>query len=237
MRRLIVNADDFGQSPGVNQGVIRAHERGIVTSASLMVRWPAAVDAASYARGRPALSVGLHLDLEEWAFRHGAWTRLYGVVPVDDLTTVTAEVERQLAAFRVLLGHDPTHFDSHQNVHLREPVRTVLAGVAAASRRPLRLCSEQPAYCGAFYGQTADGAPQADRISVASLIEILGDLPAGVTELSCHPAVGCDLDTMYLHEREEETRVLCDPRVQHAIRTLGVELCSFSDLGTLSARG
>ena len=41
-RSLIVNADDFGQSPGMNRGTIAARERGIVTSASLMVRWPAA---------------------------------------------------------------------------------------------------------------------------------------------------------------------------------------------------
>ena len=43
-RYLIVNADDFGQSPGINRGVIEAHENGIVTSASLMVRWPAAAE-------------------------------------------------------------------------------------------------------------------------------------------------------------------------------------------------
>jgi len=47
---LIVNADDFGQSTGINRGIIEAHERGVVTSASLMVRWPAAIDAAQYAR-------------------------------------------------------------------------------------------------------------------------------------------------------------------------------------------
>ena len=48
-RLLIVNADDFGLSPGVNAGVIEAHERGIVTSASLMVRWPRREQAAAYA--------------------------------------------------------------------------------------------------------------------------------------------------------------------------------------------
>jgi len=52
-RRLIVNADDFGQSPGINRGIMEAHERGIVTSVSLMVRWPAAVEAAAYARRLP----------------------------------------------------------------------------------------------------------------------------------------------------------------------------------------
>ena len=83
-RYLIVNADDFGQSPGVNRGVAAAHERGVVTSASLMVRWPAAAEAAEYARAHPELSVGLHLDLGEWAHRGGEWVCLYRVVPDGD---------------------------------------------------------------------------------------------------------------------------------------------------------
>jgi predicted glycoside hydrolase/deacetylase ChbG (UPF0249 family) len=64
-RYLIVNADDFGQSDGINQGVVKAYERGIVTSASLMVRWPTASAAAVYARAHPDLSLGLHIDLGE----------------------------------------------------------------------------------------------------------------------------------------------------------------------------
>ena len=50
---LIVNADDFGLSEGVNRGIIEAHERGIVTSASLMVLRPAAASAADYSREDP----------------------------------------------------------------------------------------------------------------------------------------------------------------------------------------
>ena len=69
---LIVNADDFGQSPGVNRGIIAAHQRGIVTSASLMTRWLAAGEASLYAKEHPELSIGLHLDLGEWAYRAGA---------------------------------------------------------------------------------------------------------------------------------------------------------------------
>jgi predicted glycoside hydrolase/deacetylase ChbG (UPF0249 family) len=64
-RTLIVNADDFGLTSGVNAGIARAHEEGILTSASLMVRWPAAAEAAAYAARTPGLSVGLHVDLGE----------------------------------------------------------------------------------------------------------------------------------------------------------------------------
>ena len=65
-RYLIVNADDFGQSRGINRGITEAHEQGIVTSASLMVRWPAAPEAAAYARSHGSLSLGLHFDFGEW---------------------------------------------------------------------------------------------------------------------------------------------------------------------------
>ncbi len=71
-RGLIVNADDYGRSSGINRGVIKAHESGIVTSASLMVRWPAAVEAAEYCRDRPDLSLGLHVDLAEWVYVDGS---------------------------------------------------------------------------------------------------------------------------------------------------------------------
>src|ERR1700674_739773 len=120
-KQLIVNADDFGQNPATNRGIIVAHERGIVTSASLMVRWPAAAQAAAYAQAHPKLSVGLHLDLGEWTFRHGEWVRLYRLVDEDDAGAVDREVRAQVATFRTLMGRDPTHIDSHQHSHRQEP--------------------------------------------------------------------------------------------------------------------
>jgi len=62
-RRLIVNADDFGASPGINRAVIQAQREGILTSASLMVNEPAFADAVALARQNPRLGVGLHLAL------------------------------------------------------------------------------------------------------------------------------------------------------------------------------
>jgi hopanoid biosynthesis associated protein HpnK len=60
-RRLIVNADDFGLSPSVNEAVIRAHRDGILTSASLMVNEPGFDEAVKLANENPKLGVGLHL--------------------------------------------------------------------------------------------------------------------------------------------------------------------------------
>src|SRR5579862_6250198 len=63
IRRLIVSADDFGLSPGVNAGIMRAHRDGILTDASLMVNGAACDEAVELARAAPRLSVGLHLVL------------------------------------------------------------------------------------------------------------------------------------------------------------------------------
>src|SRR5215469_1972759 len=119
-RHLIVNADDFGLSAGVNRGIIECAGHGILTSASLMVRWPAAAEAAAYAKQNRAISVGLHVDLGEWVFRDGEWVLLYRVVDTDDALAVKEEIHRQVAEFRRLVGRPPSHLDSHQHVHRKE---------------------------------------------------------------------------------------------------------------------
>ena len=226
-RALIVNADDFGQSFGVNRGIMEAHERGIVTSASLMVRWPAAREAAAYAKKHPRLSLGLHFDYGEWGCRNGNWTKLYEVVSEEDLEAVRREASRQLAAFRRLVGKDPSHLDSHQHLHLREPIRSIFVDLAEKLRVPLRRCSPQVHYCGSFYGQDENGRPLRGFISITALMKLLTDLKPGFTELGCHPGYADDLDSMYRCERVRELQTLCHPRIQAAIERMGIELCSF----------
>ena len=228
---LIVNADDFGQSQGVNRGIIEAHEHGIVTSASLMTRWLAAGEAAIYAREHPELSVGLHLDFGEWVYQEGSWVPLYTVIPLDDKLAVEHEIFRQLEVFHYLLGRYPDHINSHQHIHMREPVRTVALNVCQMLGIPLRnLCAEVH-YFTNFYGQTAQGLPLPTHISLEWMIEILTTrLPAGWNVLTCHPGYGDDLKTtMYRLERREELKVLCHPQVQAVIDALGIKLRSFHD--------
>jgi predicted glycoside hydrolase/deacetylase ChbG (UPF0249 family) len=230
---LIVTADDFGQSPGINRGIIEAHEHGIVTSASLMTRWLAAGEAAAYARNHPELSVGLHLDLGEWVYRAGAWEQLYSVIALDDKLAVEREVSHQLDVFQYLIGKQPTHINSHQHTHMREPVRSVALQVSQSLGIPLRNLSAEAHYFTKFYGQTAEGLPLPTYISLERLIEILSTLPNGLTVLTCHPGYADDLKTMYQIERRDELTVLCDPRVQATIEALGIKLCSFNDWSSL----
>ena len=65
MKYLIVNADDFGQTSGINRGIVEAHLYGIVTSTSLMVDQPGAEEAARLAAGLDNLSVGLHASITD----------------------------------------------------------------------------------------------------------------------------------------------------------------------------
>jgi predicted glycoside hydrolase/deacetylase ChbG (UPF0249 family) len=230
-RYLIVNADDFGQSPGVNRGIVEAHERGVVTSTSLMVRGPAAAEAAAHARSDPDLGVGLHFDLAEWAYRDGDWVCLYEVVPPGDPAAVAAEAARQLAAFRDLVGRDPTHLDSHQHVHRDDPARGVLTALARELRVPLRHFDPAVRYCGEFYGQTAKGDPYPEGITSDVLLRVIAGLHPGATELCCHPGYADDLDSMYRAERAAEVAALCDPRVWAAATAAGVALISFATFG------
>ena len=228
-RWLIVNADDLGLSAGVNAGIAEAHERGIVTSASLMVSAGAAAAAADLARERADLAVGLHLDVAEWRFEAGEWRVAYERCDPDDPAAVEAECRGQVEAFRQLIGRDPTHLDSHQHTHMSEPVASVAGRLAAELEVPLR--DRGIRYEGGFYGQTGKGEPYPEGIDPAHLIELIEALPPGGTELGCHPGRGADTGSPYEAERERELGALCDPRVAAAIERAGVELRSFAQLG------
>jgi predicted glycoside hydrolase/deacetylase ChbG (UPF0249 family) len=229
-RYLIVNADDFGLSEGVNAGVLRAHDEGIVTSASLMVRQPAAPDAAAAAKARPRLSVGLHLDLGEWEFRDGRWATVYEVVTGDDPGAVAAEVERQLESFCRLMARPPTHLDSHQHAHRGEPLRSAAQSLSARLNVPLRHFTPAVRYCGDFYGQGGKGEALPHLIAPAALVRTISSLALGVTELCCHPGDDAALRSAYRDERRVELAALCDPAVRTALRAHSVELISFVDL-------
>jgi predicted glycoside hydrolase/deacetylase ChbG (UPF0249 family) len=232
-RYLIVNADDFGLSEGVNRGIVHAHEQGVVTSASLMVRGAAAAEAARYATKHPRLSVGLHLDLAEWFYQNDQWELRYQVVPAEDPAAVTAEVARQLATFHRLLGRPPTHIDSHQHVHRNEPARSIVGQTAAQWSVPLRSFTPQVVYCGDFYGQTGEGYPYPEGISLEGLLKTIQNLPSGITELGCHPGEDEQLDSVYRIERAHEVEVLCDPQVRASLEENNVALCSFRDVPRL----
>lgn len=231
MKHLIVNADDYGLTPGINAGIEQAFEHGIVRSASLMVRQPAAPAAAKYARAHPQLGVGLHLDLWEFVPEGDGWRRLYNHC-VEEPAAIAAELRAQFALFLKLLGRPPDHLDSHQHVHQGEPAGTAVRALAAETGLPLRG-AVGVGYVGKFYGQNGLGQPWPSCISVDSLLALIDALPEGWTEFGCHPGVVAADDplggTMYRVERNNEIGSLCDPRVFQRLTRGDVRLARWSD--------
>lgn len=230
-RFLIVNADDFGYSRGVNCGIIAAHERGIVTSTSMMVRWPGAQEAAEYARTNSTLAVGLHLDFGEWVYRGGQWLTRYLVVPLDEkFNRVGDELRRQLDAFISLVGRVPTHIDSHQHFHRREPLRSIVLGVAMELGVPVREFTKGVKFCGYFYGQDSRGNTFPELIESEALQAVLREVQVGITEVCCHPAAVIDFESPYASERLSELEALCDPVVRQTVVAEKLHLTSFQAL-------
>jgi hopanoid biosynthesis associated protein HpnK len=161
LKRLIVNADDFGLSPEVNAGIMRAHRDGILRGASLMVAEPAALPAAELARDNPALDVGLHavvcrgrsmldasrlgtavsasgefMDSPVAAGMRYFFDRSIRAAMTDELR---AQVERHLE----LVGY-LNHIDGHLNFHVHPLFADILVNLAVEYKVPcIRLPRER----------------------------------------------------------------------------------------------
>ena len=248
MIRLIVNADDFGRSPGVNAGVLEAHLRGIVTSATAMVLEKAAAAGIREAAERaPRMSLGLHFVLTgavtpatapggiptlapDGRFPRAA-KDLPERIPADE---IRRELDAQLELFRRLSRKAPTHLDSHHHVALHPSVAPVFAAMARERALPARASSG-----GARRGLRDAGVKTPDRFvdgffgesarfeSLEKILEGLGD---GTAELMCHPGrADAELraSSTYVDEREREIDVLTDPRIRELVRERKIDLVGF----------
>jgi len=159
MKQLILNADDFGMTLGVNDGIIRAHREGILTSATLMANGEAFDDAVESARANKELGVGCHLVLvggkcvatkDSVASLVDAGGNLPDSLPlfvakISSGIIRTEEIERELRAQigRVrAAGIEPTHLDTHKHTHAHPRVMEALGKVAkecgiARVRKPI----------------------------------------------------------------------------------------------------
>jgi len=218
MKYLIVNGDDFGAGRGVNLGIIRAHRRGILTSASLMVGASWSGEAAALSRSESRLSVGLHADLDRVLATGG------------DPRALRDALRDQLARFHELTGRAPTHLDSHHDAH-RDP-RALPHFLELAQEQGLPLREHSPVRSfSKFYGQWG-GLTHWEQIGAQSLARILEtEVVPGVTELICHPGYrDPDFASGYAAEREAELRALCDPLPRRALDSRSIRLVSYRDL-------
>ncbi|HET8647582.1 MAG TPA: carbohydrate deacetylase [Vicinamibacteria bacterium] len=248
-KRLIVNADDLGRTPGINQGIFEAHDKGVVTSATLMVNHPAARAVPELSARHPGLGIGLHVALTGGV---PASPREHVPSLVDgqgrlpsapdglagaQAEHVLAEARAQLRRFREIMGREPTHFDSHHHSHRRPVVLEALLTLAWETGLPVRNVSEEA-------GRTLarENVPTTDRFvdgfydqgaTMENLLRILVEVPPGTTELMCHPArVDDELrgSSSYADSRERELALLTDREVRQQVQALGIRLIHFGEL-------
>jgi predicted glycoside hydrolase/deacetylase ChbG (UPF0249 family) len=218
VRQLVVNADDFGFTRDVNQGILRAHREGILTAATLMATGTAFDDAVRMARENPSLDIGVHLVLVgEAPFPRSitqlTWAVLLGRIRIYD--ELRAQVLRVLDA-----GLEPTHLDTHKHTHLLPPVLDAVARLSQEYkipwvRRPFDfpLTSAGPAISwakrvtsrslGVARGRfervlAGHGCRSTDhfagfqitgRYGPEDLARLIHGLPEGSTEFMCHPGI------------------------------------------------
>jgi hopanoid biosynthesis associated protein HpnK len=160
VRRLIINADDFGRSSSINQAVIRAHREGVLTTASLMVNEPECAEAVARAKENPRLGVGLHLALlcgrsalppekipglvnDRGEFSNdpvGAGFRYFAKRDLRE--QLRAEIHAQFARFRAT-GLPLDHVNGHLHLHLHPTVfRILVEDAEPLGIRHMRLTRE-----------------------------------------------------------------------------------------------
>lgn len=253
-RRLIVTADDFGDTPAVNAAVVRAYREGILRFASLMVGRPAAAEAARLARENPGLGVGLHLELCADAPEKAGLRYFFNTKARAGLE---GEIRRQIEAL-LTLGVTPTHIDGHINTHIHPIIFPLLCRLAheyaiprvripsgeweALKSYPESLSVGTAILAGTFSVMGAWIRPSASGLEVPTtwgllrsglmsvdyVLWLLRRLPPGTSELYFHPTTDGSLRAgtapTASHQSVTELETLLDPRVRAALEEEGIEL-------------
>ena len=250
-KQLVVNADDFGFTPDVNQGILEAHRRGILTATTLMANGAAFEDAVRLAGESPSLDVGCHLVLIS-----GRSLSTGNPLPLTVPQLLTAMARRQIRVYDELraqvrrivdAGIRPTHLDTHKHTHLAPPVLDAVARLGEEFDIPwVRRPFDFPLGLlrGRFHRvlkrhgrRTTDhfaGFRITGRFRTAGLVDLLDAIPNGSTELMCHPGrCGEALRharTRLKESREHELAALVAPEVRHALERNGIELVNYAGL-------
>ena len=232
LKYLIPNADDFGYTRDVNEGIIHAHRQGILTATTLMATGAAFDHAAALARENRSLDVGVHLVLvggpgfPPTVFQLIQQIALRRIHIYDELAAQVRQVQRA--------GIQPTHLDTHKHTHLLPPVLNAVARIASdfgipwvrrpfdlplhAGRVPFqrKVVSKTLGFARARFHRvlarhhlrTTDhfaGFQMTGHYDAAELARLIRQLPDGVTEFMCHPGF-CTQELQAARTRLKESR-------------------------------
>lgn len=242
IKKLILNADDFGMTQGNTIGILMAHAQGVLTSTTCMMNMPFAQFALNEAKKFPKLGVGIHFVLtvgrpliegaKSYTDENGDFIRPKDYPdkkPHADSEELYREWKAQMEKFIEIAGHKPTHIDSHHHVHLLPWHVDVAKRLAKEYDVPMRqreqvLETYEYVRCDdRMYGDDANMDFVKNALSTDE--EIL--------EFMCHPAY---IDqrlydmTSYGLPRMKELELFLSPELKQFIEDNDIELINFSDI-------
>ncbi len=232
MRKLVVNADDFGFTRDVNRGIVEAHRNGILTATTLMACGEAFDDAVQLAREHPTLDIGVHLVLvgqAPYPMTVAKLTRAVVLGKIAIYDELSAQVRKVLDA-----GLTPTHLDTHKHTHLLPPVLDAVARISQDFhipwvRRPFDfpltprgISWKKRAVSRAFgvvrsrfervlqgrgcrYTDHFAGFQITGNFDASGVAALIRALPEGSTEFMCHPGI-CTAELRASQTRLKESR-------------------------------
>lgn len=252
--KLIVNGDDFGFSPGQNQGILKAHREGILTSTTALANGAYLEEGLKEASRYPGLGIGVHLTLdlgrpvlspqavpslvdERGCFRKHPEHLKIDLDPEQLLQEWTAQIERIKS-----LGVTPTHLDGHHHLHLHRDVIGITLALAERYDLPIR-------YLPLYHGEEERDLIRKKEIKILhGLADFYRDSVSedyflhfrsnhdfqeeALVELMCHPAYMDDIiytRSSYNIHRVKELVVLTSESVQAAMRNQNIQLGNVRD--------
>ena len=263
MKRLIINADDFGFTPDVNAGIVHAHRNGVLTSTTLMANGDAFDDAVRLAYETPSLDIGCHLVLVQGkSLLTGRplpkgpleLLRTLGVSGLD----VHAELRAQIVKI-IDTGIRLTHLDSHKHTHIVPSVFRVVVRLAEEFDIPyIRLPLDHTTrFTGAacrladtYYRGLAKGSHVrmtdhflgfrlTGHLTEDSFAAALRTLHEGITEFMCHPGFLTEqlsnAQTRLKESRVRELEALTSPRIRELMDAESIHLATFCIPGSRAA--
>lgn len=228
MKKLIINADDFGYRSLINKGIIYAHKNGLVKSTSMLVDRDAFDEAVVLAKENPNLGIGLHIDLDKFFIIDHDAGKAKGWIDnkMPDISIIKSDIKRQIDKL-LSAGINIDHFDSHHHTHLYPEIINIV----------IELCKEYNVFAMRFFDRF-----YSDKIFAEKIKKILTDnnikVPdyfiegwyygnvdeaQSVTEIMTHPGYG----EIW---RETEIGPCCDKMLSEYCQRNDIKIIKFSEI-------
>ena len=231
MKRLIITADEFGLSPGINRAINESVQRGVVTNTALIITGQHFTDAVLWCQQNPAIGTGIYLDLDEFFFvdREKETVKFYwgDTIPLGKIIHSVQEQIRQYLATGLPCDFVASKYNVHLLPELFPYICTLCRVNGIKSIRYIRKFYQTnypelaPEWLDKFIADNS-------LITTEHFIKgwYFGNLDSyqdGTAELTTRPG-------NFPPEREEELRICTDPEVKQYINSSGIQLITYRNL-------